>query len=381
MPSRDEPTRTARVVRPARPFENMRRPRLVDNRIANTTALLATGWLVGLLMLDIAVPPSVVPDTLFAIAPLIACSVLTPRAAAGFGTAAVFLLVWSGWWNQTWDGPQQWIRLLDVVLVSSAAVLVAFVRVRRERRLTRVTAIAEAAQRVILPTVPPAIEGLHTASRYLSAAADAVIGGDLYDCSVTEGYTRFIVGDVRGKGLEAVEHAARVIRAFRQAAATKPSLAEAVEDMDTYLRPFLGDEDFVTALLLDLTCQGTVTITSCGHPPAILVQPDGSATFLEPPTGLPLGLGYDTQDDSFPWGPGDRLLLYTDGLSEARDAGGEFLPLLDVAPILAGGGLDEALDSLLDRVRTHVPNGALGDDLAVLLLENSVVPSAATRPS
>jgi hypothetical protein len=359
----------------------MPKPSLASERTAVVAALLAAGWLLVLLVLDIALPASVVPDTLFAIAPLIACSVLSPRVTAGFGGAAVLLLVWSGWWNDTWDTPQQWIRMLDVVLVSLAAVLVAIVRVHRERRLTRVMAIAEAAQRVILPTVPAAAGGLHTASRYLSAASDAVIGGDLYDCSVTEGYTRFIVGDVRGKGLEAVEHAARVIRAFRQAAATKSSLAEAVEDMNTYLTPFLGDEDFVTALLLDLTFQDKVTITSCGHPPAILVRPDGSARFLEPPSGLPLGLGCDIEDSCFPWGRGDRILLYTDGLSEARDARGEFLELLDVAPMLADGGLDEALDSLLARVRTHVPNGALGDDLAVLLLENTAVPAAAVAVS
>jgi sigma-B regulation protein RsbU (phosphoserine phosphatase) len=277
----------------------------------------------------------------------------------------------SGWWNHTWDTPQQWIRLLDVALVSAAAVVVATVRVRREHRLTRMSAIAEAAQRAILPTVPAATQGLQTAARYLSAAQDAVVGGDLYDCSVTEGYTRFIVGDVRGKGLDAVEHAARVIRAFRQAAATKATLPEAVVDMNTYLTPFLGEEDFVTALLLDLTCRDTVTLNSCGHPPAILVRPDGSAAFLEPPPGLPLGLGQDAEDGCYPWSQGDRILLYTDGLSEARDAAGEFLPLLDVAPMLATGALDEALDRLLERVRRHVPDGALGDDLAVLLLENS----------
>jgi serine phosphatase RsbU (regulator of sigma subunit) len=92
-------------------------------------------------------------------------------------------------------------------------------------------------------------------------------------------------------------------------------------------------------------------------------------------------LGCDVEDSCFPWDQGDRLLLYTDGLSEARDAGGEFLELLDVAPMLAERGLDEALDSLLDRVRTHVPNGALGDDLAVLLLENTAAPAAGVAVS
>ena len=355
----------------------MRAPHLSADRAARAAGLLAAGWLLAVLVVDLAVPPSVVPDTLLAMAPLIACSVLSPRVTALFGFAAVILLIWSGWYNDTWGTAQQWIRLLDVILVSGAAVVVAAVRAHREQRLMRVTAIAEAAQRAILPTVPASTGDVHAASRYLSAALDAVVGGDLYDCSVTQGYTRFIVGDVRGKGLEAVEQAARVIRAFRQAAATKATLDETVQDMNSYLTPFLGDEDFVTALLVDLTQPDVIRLTSCGHPPAILVRPDGTATLLELAPGLPLGLGAASEEGRFPWSPGDRLLLYTDGLSEARDAHGEFLPLLQLAPTLATGDLEGALDALLEKARTHVPAGGLADDLAVLLLENTAVPARA----
>ncbi len=358
----------------------MRISGLDGERTTLVVALLATAWLLVIVVLDIVLPTSVVPDPLFAIAPLIACSVLSPRVTAGFAGVAVLLVLGSGLWNDTWDTAQQWIRFLDVAMVGAAGVLVAIVRVHREQRLTRVTAIAQTAQRAILPTVPATTEGLQTAARYLSAATDAVVGGDLYDCSVTEGYTRFIVGDVRGKGLEAVEQAARVIRAFRQAAATKPTLPEAAIDMNTYLTPFLGEEEFVTALLLDLTRQDTITLTSCGHPPAILVRADGEATFLEPPAGLPLGVGDAAEDSSFPWRSGDRVLLYTDGLSEARDVDGEFLLLLDLAPTLAVGNVEDALDNLLDQVRAHVPDGALGDDLAVLLLENTAVPAVVAGP-
>ena len=342
-----------------------------SDRLAGTVAVVAIAWFAAIAIWGLALPNNVVPDTLFAVAPLIACSVLSPRVTAYFAVAAVLLVLGSGLWNDSLGSAQQWIRVLDVALVSASAVVVATVRVRRERRLTRLTAIAETAQRVILPKVPAVTEGLHISSRYLSAARDAVVGGDLYDCSVTEGYTRFIVGDVRGKGLAAVEQAARVIRAFRQAAAVRATLTGAAHDMNSYLIPFLGDEEFATALLLDLTEPNTITLTSCGHPPAVLVRANGFAEFLEVPTGMPLGVGESTDAASFTWRPGDRVLLYTDGLSEARDAGGQFFSILDAGPLLAEGTVEEALDSLLARVRAHLPGGQLSDDLAVLLLENA----------
>ncbi len=69
---------------------------------------------------------------------------------------------------------------------------------------------------------------------------------------------------------------------------------------------------------------------------------------------------------------GDRLLLYTDGLSEARDERGEYLPLLQLAPLLRESSVEDALDGILAKVREHVPDGQLTDDLAALLLENAL---------
>ena len=66
----------------------MRTPRLAGDH-AGTAALLAIGWLLGMIVLDLVLPSAVVPDPLFAIAPLIACSVLSPRVTAGFGVAAI----------------------------------------------------------------------------------------------------------------------------------------------------------------------------------------------------------------------------------------------------------------------------------------------------
>jgi hypothetical protein len=340
------------------------------DRPARVGAVVAIACLAVLVVADLALPRQVIVDSLFSLAPLMACAVCSVRVTAGIGLAALVLSVWSGWLNDVWGEPQQWVRFIDVFAVSAVAVTVAMVRIRRERRFARVSRIAEVAQRAVLPVVPPWVEGLTVSARYLSASEDSVVGGDLYDCSLTEGYTRFIVGDVRGKGIGAVEQAARVIRAFRQSAATKETLHLVVEDMDTYLQPFFDAEEFVTAAIIDVTTPDRLVIVNCGHQPALMLRADGSMELLDVPPGVPLGLGHDAQEKSYFWQPGDRLLLYTDGLTEARNGAGEFFPLLEHADVLRMDSIEEALDALLERVRRFVPGG-LGDDLAAVLLERT----------
>ena len=344
---------------------------MTNSRAARLGASIAVAWLLVLSVADLAAPPDIVPDPLFALAPLTAAAVMSARVTAGFAAAAVALVVLSGLYNQNWDTAQQWVLLLDVVLVGAAAVVIAEVRVRRERRFGHVATIAEVAQRAVLPTLPSAAADVRVTARYQSAVEDALVGGDLYDCSLVGARVRFLVGDVRGKGLAAVEQAARVIRAFRQAAATETELPAVARDMDAYLTPFMGDEDFATALLVDASHPGWVTLLACGHPPPMLIRPDGTAELWNVPPGLPLGLGAGGDAVTVSWGAGDRLLLYTDGLSEARDEQGRFLPLLELAPTLTGSQPDVALDGVLEIVRGHVKGGQLGDDLAIVLLENT----------
>jgi serine phosphatase RsbU (regulator of sigma subunit) len=283
----------------------------------------------------------------------------------------------SGVYNQTWGTAQQWVRLLDVVLFGVVAIVIAEVRISRERRFARVSAIAEVAQRAILPILPKSAAGVGVSARYQSAFEDAVVGGDLYDCSLAGPRVRFLVGDVRGKGISAIEQAARVIRAFRQSAVSQSTLGGVAADMDAYLTPFMGIEDFATAVLVEVTDEGAITLVSCGHPPPLLVRAGGAAELLSLPSGLPLGLGAGGQAVTIAWAAGDRVLLYTDGLSEARDGQGEFLPMSECVPDLAAQTGEAALDAVLDRVHQHVNRGHLGDDLALVLLENGALSPAA----
>jgi hypothetical protein len=341
-----------------------------NERAARLGVGLATAWLVALTIVNLMLPADSVPDPLYPVAVLIVCAVCSVRTTALFAAITVLLTVFSGLYNGNWDTGQQWVRLVSIVLIGGAAVVVAAVRVSREHRFERVAAIAEVAQRVILPTLPKAAGTVHATARYWSSAEDALVGGDLYDCSLAGGRVRFLIGDMRGKGIGAIEQAARVIRAFRQAAALHGEIDKVAGDMDTYLQPFFEDEDFVTALMVDATRSDRLVLTSAGHPPPLLVRANGTTELVQAPAGLPLGLGGRYETITIPWHTGDRLLLYTDGISEARGADGEFLPVLTLAPVIGSQDLDEAMEACLALVRDHIPGGQLADDAALVLLEN-----------
>ncbi|WP_243057484.1 PP2C family protein-serine/threonine phosphatase [Nocardioides sp. SR21] len=338
-------------------------------RIGWTASLACLGLLVAL---DIWLDSSVAVLTgLFAISPLIACAVLPTVSTAAVWALSLAAAIASGFWDDSLGTPQQTVRIVGVLLIGGTAVAIAEVRVRRERRYAQMAQIAEAAQRAILPVLPHQAGGIDITARYESAVEGALVGGDLYDCYFTNDVTRLLIGDVRGKGIGGVEQAARVIRAFRQAAARQSTLADVAMDMDDYLVPFFDDEEFVTALLVETIGADRLAVVSCGHPPALLLRHRDGLTSVEVPHGLPLGTGLPATFAAaeMPWAPGDRLLLYTDGLSEARDQRGEFLDLAELAIPLAG---QHALDGILDAVRHHVRGGVLGDDLALVLLERPV---------
>ena len=347
-------------------------------------AVLAVLVLGLLVVVDASLGERVILTPMYGLAPLIACAVVPPAGTAVIGVLAVIASVASGSWNDTFGQAQHNVRVLNVLLVSAAAVTIAAVRVHRERRLEQVTEIAEAAQRAILPVLPQQAGDVLIASRYRSAAHGALVGGDLYDCYHSEAHIRLLIGDVRGKGIAGVEQAARVIRAFRQSAALRGTLVEVAHEMDDYLAGFFGDEEFVTALLVEVSGPGELTLLDAGHPPPQLVRAGGGSTLVELPAGPPLGLGLGPAEyasATVRWGPGDRMLMYTDGLSEARDAAGRFMALTSLVPHLRDAGtLDGALDQLLEDVAGHVPRGRLEDDLALVLLQNVGSRPAAPRP-
>ncbi|MEU0968252.1 PP2C family protein-serine/threonine phosphatase [Streptomyces sp. NPDC005917] len=262
------------------------------------------------------------------------------------------------------------------VIVTFFSTYIAWRAEQGRRTFAAVHFVAEAAQQALLRPSGPRVGDLRLAVRYTSAADTARIGGDLYEILDTPHGVRALVGDVRGKGLEAVQTAAVALGSFREAAYDECSLTRVAERVDTSVSRHLTPGDFTTALFLQFNEPGMVELLHHGHVPALRVAPDGTVTTLDPPAHwLPLGLSEYATSSPAPWrerlGPGDVLVLYTDGVIEARGAmDGSFYSLADRAGRLARASADDlegAAERLYADLLEHT-GGTLSDDAVLLLI-------------
>jgi serine phosphatase RsbU (regulator of sigma subunit) len=271
--------------------------------------------------------------------------------------------------------------IVTVIIVTGISIFGTTLSARKDQQIANVISVAEAAQRAVLRPLPEQLGPLELGVVYLAAAADAKVGGDLYDVATTPYGIRLIIGDVRGKGLGAVEVAADVLGMYREVTHEVHTLQELARRLDAGLARRWGQhEEFVTALLAEIDPdKGRLSIYSCGHPPPILISEDGVTVLEVPAPAPPLGL-LTLGDDSgasrtIPFKPNDQLLCYTDGVSEARDGDRTFYPL-DERLALLGAQVRRARDSgdgaaLLDLIRDDLLRHAgapLEDDAALLLV-------------
>ena len=341
-----------------------------------------------------------------ALAGIGAPSLRRPLACGMVMLAAAFVLAASA------RGPLPWVVVpVPVLAVTALAALgVALTKPAKrdqasvapvEQKLADVTSVAEVVQRALLPPLPERVGPLELEVVYLAATAQARVGGDLYEVARTQFGIRLIVGDARGKGLDAVETAADVLGVFREVAHEVYTLAEAARRLDASLARRLSTgqahrgpgEEFVTAVLAEIDpAAGSLTIYNCGHPPPLLLSPGRcdrqigrrsrngqgapSVTSVDVPSPapplrlLPLGDG-SAAGRTLPFPPGGALLFYTDGVTEARDPRRRCYPLPARLRELAAASADGIRPDLLQRVRDDLIRHAgapLDDDAALVLV-------------
>ena len=331
---------------------------------------IVSGFAVLAVLTFISVTWDIQLTTAMVAAPIVASFMTRADRTAIVAAGAVALSALGGTWLDVPYTFDYWFRVTICASLAGLAVLSALLRDRREARLQRMTLIAETAQRAVLRSMPNAIGSVGLAARYVSASAEALVGGDLYEVAATPFGVRVIVGDVRGKGLEAVQTAATVLGAFRAAAFTEPDPAALTRSIDETLSRMLDEEEFVTAIVGEF--QGDrVTLANCGHHPPILVDAHGVTEVDTGEPTVPLGLGSTPVLSEHAWPEGARMLFFTDGLVEARDGSGEFFPLDDYAAELGDGNVEEALDALVAHLLAYAGQ-EMNDDMALVLAERSV---------
>jgi serine phosphatase RsbU (regulator of sigma subunit) len=307
--------------------------------------------------------------------PVLAAALAGPRLTAGYAALALLVAALLGIPENLYDGPgwertAQAVRLGGVALGGLMAILASRTRVRRDRTLDDVRHVADVAQRAILAPLPRLPDGPRLAIRYESAAAQASVGGDLYEVVASPWGTRMLIGDVRGKGLEAVGAVSRVLGCFRFEAERVEDLGRVMTVLDAEVTKISGLEDFVTALLAQLAGMELILVNA-GHPDPVLLRDDQAELLPVTTRQPPLGLGADGLNVTrVVLRAGDRLLFYTDGLAEARNPlTGEMLALVPaVRAAFTDAPLDDCLAALVRGVRRWT-RSSLTDDVALLAVE------------
>ena len=317
------------------------------------------------------------PETWLAIAPLLASLALGPLRTTLLAGWTVLLGL-----GLALAGPAPAGRLASslavLALLAGFGVANAVLRSAAQRRLGQARAVARVAQSALLREIPRSVAAARLASRYLSASAEAQVGGDLVEVIADGANPRWLVGDTRGKGLPAVRLASIAATSFRDACA-RPGLPliEVARAVDESVTRAAGEEDFVTAVFAELDPAGWIQLVICGHPPPLRLSTGGELVPLAPAAfTAPLGLHPDLRLSTFSVRTGDRLLFFTDGLLEARDRAGRFFRVDQQIQALSRPDLQAAADDLLARLRAHTRR-RLDDDVAVLLAELTLTDPAA----
>lgn len=249
-------------------------------------------------------------------------------------------------------------------------------RAELEEALEREKHFSLLLQHALMPASPKIGEGYSVAVRYVPAFMGREVGGDFYDVfGAGPDRAAILIGDVLGKGLEAASLAATTRSTTHAFVHESPSARDALARANSVLesqKP--SPESFVTVCLVTLDLPtGELAYCSAGHPPAVLCRSGGTVELLGGAC-LPLGVAdaLDCEQARYQLDPGDKLVLYTDGISEAHD-GPVLFDTEGIARILADHAEwngEEIVDGLIDAA-TQWSRGDLTDDAVVVVISRA----------
>ncbi len=227
--------------------------------------------------------------------------------------------------------------------------------------------VAEALQRTLLPQETISVAGMEVAARYLPAAKGTSLGGDWYDVfPLTGGCVGLAVGDVVGHGLPAAALMAQLRTALRAYAFDGHPPSQVVDRLNRILA-YLSPATMTTAIYIVLDPEReTVRMVNAGHPPPLVISPDGDAYYLAPTGGVALGVsrGSRYREEECPLPSGSTIVLYTDGVVEVR--GQSLDDGLERLRRLAERGYDSVEDLCDTVIDEMVADGRPADDVALL---------------
>jgi serine phosphatase RsbU (regulator of sigma subunit)/PAS domain-containing protein len=292
----------------------------------------------------------------YAAVPLLAYGTPQGVLSVGFGRRVAF------------DDDQ---RALLNALAGQAAIALA-----RAQLYEREHTVSQTLQASLLPRALPEVPGLDLAGRLESGARGVEVGGDFYDAfALPGGAWGIAIGDVCGKGVDAAALTALARHTVRAAAHAQHSPAAVLEALNRAVLEESRPGQFLTAAFARLTESPDggfrLTVACGGHPPPVVVDAAGAQRPLDA-GGTLLGVIVDPRisDTTIDLAPGDTLLLYTDGLTEA-EAPQRTLSTLDVAQLLAGARGETAAQTAEACLATAVAagGGETRDDIAVLVVQ------------
>ncbi len=233
---------------------------------------------------------------------------------------------------------------------------------------------ARQVQQGLLPDAPPEFDGYQFAAKSIPAR---FVAGDFYDFNVVSDSTiAMIIGDVSGKGVSAALHMARLCSDFRYACEINPSPAAILRSLNYRLHDNARSGMFATAVCLLVDCERhLVQIANAGHHAALLRTQHGTVTEISRPSGPPLGVLGDSeyQTDSVEMQDGQLILLYTDGVTETRNAERQDYGLDRLRNLVAAHDASpvSVLDAVDGAVEAFAGDLAKFDDLTLLAFSRS----------